>query len=434
MKIDNVELHTIQPYAKNPRKNTKSIDTVARRIEQYGFQQPIVVDQDNTIIVGHTRYAAAKKLKLPTVPVLRADLPADKVKAYRIMDNRASEDSRWDDTLLIDELRDLIQDDDLVTLADQTGFRQNELLRQFKQQEEPDLDKYVKDELYTAKQGDIWHLGEHRLACGSTTDTGLLTELMQEDRIDCIWQDPPYGVAYETANGINYTEEENRLRNHLIQGDQTGITEVVQLLDQQLLSIDDYVKPGAAIYICHDIRFTQDVRHAMVRRNYHISDVLIWKKNNASTWLTDYAKFYEPIFYGWRQGGTRAWHAKGMTPNTLELDDIDTMSEREIRTMLTSIVSNYHRVAKESRKTASLHPTVKPVRLIKMHLVNSTQAGDTVFDGFSGSGSTLIAAEQLQRKARCIELEPKFVDATIRRWQAETGESAHRSDGTPFGK
>lgn len=434
MKIDNVELHTIQPYAKNPRKNTKSIDTVARSIEQYGFQQPIVVDQANTIIVGHTRYAAAKKLKLPTVPVLRADLPADKVKAYRIMDNRASEDSRWDDTLLIDELRDLIQDDDLVTLADQTGFRQNELLKQFRQQEEPDLDQYVKDELYTAKQGDIWHLGEHRLACGSTTDTGLLTDLMQEDRIDCIWQDPPYGVAYRSAGGINYTEEENELRDHLIQGDQTGITEVVQLLDEQLATIDDYVRPGAAIYICHDIRYNHDVKQAMKRRNYHIADVLIWKKQACSTWLTDYAKFYEPIFYGWREGAPRSWHAKGMTPNTIHLDQIDQMTEREMRTVLTNLITNYNEVKRDGGKTQRLHPTVKPVRLIKMHLVNSTQAGDTVFDGFSGSGSTLIAAEQLQRRARCIELEPKFVDATIRRWQAETGESAHRSDGQPFGE
>ena len=305
MQIEQRTLESIQPYAKNPRKNDRAVDTVARSIQQYGFQQPIVVDPQGIIVVGHTRYRAAKKLGMATVPVLVADLPPRKIQAYRIMDNRASEESRWDDSLLIEELRDLIQDDDFTALAHETGFRENELLKQFRSQEEPDLSRYTRDTLYHTQQGEIWQLGRHLLACGDSTDELLVGPLLEDRTIDCVWTDPPYGVAYETANGINYTAEENELRNHLIVNDAISIEDLLNLITRQIRLLGDRLKPGAAVYMCHDIRYTHHIRTMLESADIHVSDVLIWKKNNASTWLTDYAKFYEPIFYGWRRGATR---------------------------------------------------------------------------------------------------------------------------------
>lgn len=432
MQIEQRTLESIQPYAKNPRKNDRAVDTVARSIQQYGFQQPIVVDPQGIIVVGHTRYRAAKKLGMATVPVLVADLPPRKIQAYRIMDNRASEESRWDDSLLIEELRDLIQDDDFTALAHETGFRENELLKQFRSQEEPDLSRYTRDTLYHTQQGEIWQLGRHLLACGDSTDELLVGPLLEDRTIDCVWTDPPYGVAYETANGINYTAEENELRNHLIVNDAISIEDLLNLITRQIRLLGDRLKPGAAVYMCHDIRYTHHIRTMLESVDIHVSDVLIWKKNNASNWLTDYAKFYEPIFYGWRRGATRNWHSRGMTPNTLELADVDTMGLAELREYVQAQILNYQACAKESGRTARLHPTVKPARLIAQHLVNSTRPDDTVWDGFAGSGSTLIACEQMQRRAICCEYEPKFCDVIIRRWQEQTGETAYRRDGKRF--
>lgn len=432
MHIQQRPIDSIRPYPRNPRRNDRAVDTVARSIQQYGFQQPIVVDGSGVIVVGHTRYRAAKKLGMTQVPVLTADLPPKKIQAYRLMDNRAAEDSRWDDALLIDELRDLVQEDDLTALARDTGFRENELLRQFRAQEEPDLSRYTRDSLFHSQVGDIWHLGEHRLACGDSTDSALVRPLIQDRTIDCVWTDPPYGVAYETANGINYTPEENELRNHLIVNDAIGIEGVVELIKRQWQLVGPRLRPGAAIYMCHDIRYTHQLRTMLDELEIHVSDVLIWKKNNASTWLSDYAKFYEPIFYGWSRGAPRQWHARGMTPNCLELEQTESMTEQELRQYVRSQVINYQACAKETGKTARLHPTVKPTRLIAEHLANSTQPGDTIWDGFAGSGSTIMAAEQMQRRAVCCEFEPKFCDTIIRRWQAHTKETARRSTGEPF--
>lgn len=432
MNIEQRSIDSIRPYPRNPRRNDRAVDTVARSIEQYGFQQPIVVDTAGVIVVGHTRYRAAQKLGMTTVPVLTADLPARKIQAYRLMDNRAAEDSRWDDALLIDELRDLVVDNDLTRLAQETGFRENELMRQFRSQEEPDLSRYTRDSLFHSQTGDIWQLGSHLLACGDSTDEALVNRLITDRTIDCVWTDPPYGVAYETANGINYTAEENELRNHLIVNDAIGIDNLVSLITRQFQLLGPRLRSGAAVYMCHDIRYSHHLRTMLEDLDIHVSDVLIWKKNNASTWLSDYAKFYEPIFYGWKRGAARQWHARGMTPNTLELEQTDTMDLDQLREYVRSQIINYQACARESGRTARLHPTVKPARLIAQHIVNSTQPGDTIWDGFAGSGSTIMAAEQMQRRAICCEFEPKFCDTIIRRWQTHTGLSATRLDGTPF--
>jgi len=423
----------IQPYHANPRKNQRSIDKVANSIERYGFQQPIVVDKNNIVIVGHTRLKAAKKLGLQKVPVVTAtDLDEEKVRAYRIMDNRAAEESQWDTDLLFAELEALMKNSNLQDLSIQTGFRESELNKLFKMQEEPDLTKYDNNEIFHTKTGDVWHLGSHRLVCGDSTDPECFKKLMADDRIDMVWQDPPYGIAYETANGINYTPAENELRNHIIANDTLGEQGLLNLLQRQLEQILRYLRPGGPVYFCHDIRFNSRIHDLLEHNDIHVADTLIWKKNKHSTWLSDYAKFYEPIFYGWRRGAAHPWHARGITPNTLDIETLDQMDEKQLRSLLKGIITNYQEFDKESRRIASLHPTVKPVKLIAYHLINSSQPGEIVFDGFAGSGSTLIAAERTNRIARCIEFEPKFCDTIIRRWQDESGQRAKSATGQDF--
>jgi DNA modification methylase len=189
-----------------------------------------------------------------------------------------------------------------------------------------------------------------------------------------------------------------------------------------------YVKPGASIYWCHDIRFNAQFKQILETNKYHVADVLIWKKNNSSVWMTNYAKYYEPILYGWKEGAKNSFYAIGMQPNTIDLDKLEDKSTKELIDIILQLRAppNYQEFAREPRAVASLHPTVKPAALIAYHLINSSKEGDIVYDGFSGSGSTLIAATRTKRKAYCIELEPKFVDVTIARWQEETSTQAYR--------
>jgi site-specific DNA-methyltransferase (adenine-specific) len=429
MNIQQLDIGAIKPYDKNPRKNDKAVEAVANSLEQYGFQQPIVVDKDMIIIVGHTRYKAAKKLNFKQIPVLvAAELTSEQAQAYRIMDNRSGENARWDDELLLKELEDLLKDNDITGLSYDTGLSEAELNKLFSQQEDP-VEEYNKEPEYKSRTGDLWILGAHRLLNGDSTKQADVQRLMQNDKIDLLWEDPPYGVSYETINGINYSKEENDKRNHKIANDNLTPEQLDQFLEQHMSVLDAYIKPGSAVYWCHDIRFTEQFKKILERFNYHISDTLIWKKDRHSTFLSDYAKFYEPILYGWRQGQEHNWYGNIWNPNAIDMEKLDDMSKEQLIKIIKNIDSNYQEFAREKKDVAKLHPTVKPVKLIVYHLYNSTKSNDIVYDGFAGSGSTLIAAEQANRQARCIEFEPKFIDVIIKRWQEQTGKQAVREDG-----
>ena len=429
MKIDMMPISAIRPYEKNPRKNDRAVEAVANSIEQYGFQQPIVVDNNMVIVVGHTRYRAAQKLNLQQVPVLVAvNLDDKQTQAYRIMDNRSNENARWDDDLLVQELEELLKDSNIQDLSFDTGFTESELDRMFRDDADP-LDSLKIDTEFRSRVGDIWTLGAHKLMNGDSTNADYINQLLVDERIDLVWEDPPYGVAYETANGINHSKEYNQAKNHKIENDSLSPEKLAKFLGDHLNAVMDHVKPGSSIYWCHDIRYTQLFRDALNAKDVHISDTLIWRKNNASTWLSDYAKYYEPILYGWKKGVEHNWYGKNMQPNAFTLDELKTKTPEQLIKIIQDQDTNYQEFSKEPRKIASIHPTVKPVKLIVYHIINSSKTGDIVYDGFSGSGSTLIAAHRTGRHARCVEFEPKFVDAAIARWQEETGLKAYRQDG-----
>lgn len=431
MQIQQVAITAIQPYENNPRKNTKAIKTVADSIEQYGFQQPIVVDKDMVIIVGHTRYSAAKTLNFKEVPVVIAkDLTTEQAQAYRIMDNRSNENAQWDEELLFQELDQLIKDSNIQEISYETGFTESELNKLFKQQEDP-VETFLSAEQYRSRPGDIWTLGEHKLANGDSTNQELINDLLLDDIIDMVWEDPPYGIAYATPNAVNKTEAEVlqwRAENS-IENDDISPDALRELLENHVSAIITKVRKGAAWYWCHDIDFNQMFQNILKENNIHISDTLIWRKNNASNWMCDYARYYEPIIYGWKQGAEHIFNAVGMQPSAFSTEELEEMDKDKLIKIIQNIPSNYQEFAKESRKTASIHPTVKPVRLIAYHIINSSNINNIVFDGFAGSGSTLIACEKTARKARCVEYESKYCDAIIKRWQDLTGNRAIRQDG-----
>ena len=426
------QLHEITPYAKNPRKNDRAVATVANSIEQYGFQQPIVVDRDHVIIVGHTRYRAAHKLNLKQVPVLVADtLTDEQVRAYRLMDNRSNENAQWDNTLLMEELQVMLDGITIQDVSYQSGFSESELNRLFR--DDQDLLDQVRDVLSPdtySRSGDVWQLGRHRIANGDSTASDTVAALLGTDQIDLLWEDAPYGVAYQTPNSMNHSRDYNELNNHKIQNDTLTGEQLDAFLDAHLQAVMPHVRPGASVYWCHDIRYNHQFKQVLEKNGVHIADTLIWRKDKHSTWLTDYAKYYEPIIYGWKSGAEHSWYGHRMHPNAFALEDLEKKTTAQLIQIIRDFDTNYQEFKKEPRKVASLHPTVKPVKLIEYHMINSSKINDIVYDGFSGSGSTLMAAEISGRCARCVELEPKFVDVTIRRWQELTGQQAVRaSDG-----
>jgi len=432
MNIEMMETTSLQPYEKNPRKNEKAVQVVSNSIQQYGFQQPIVVDNDRIIIVGHTRYRAAKNLGIEKVPVLVAkNLDEKQTRSYRIMDNRSNENAQWDESLLFQELEDLITDSTIQDLAYDVGYTENELEKLFREDEDP-VEVFNETLQIKAREGDLYTLGEHKLVCGDSTNKEHLELLLGDDKIDLLWEDPPYGVTYITPNNISYTAEENLVRdkNRAIKNDNLSGEELDELLDKHLEVIMPYWRNGGSIYWSHDINFNTAFRNLLEKHKVHVADTLIWKKKQHSTWLTDYAKTYEPIIYGWKKGAEHKWYAKIMNYNVNDLDKYEQMSRDQLLKIVKSTHTNVFEFGREDKTITDLHPTVKPVKLIAYHIHNSTKPGDIVYDGFSGSGSTLMACEKTGRVSRSIEYEPKYIDAIIKRWQDKTGAEARHSDGT----
>lgn len=431
MNIVMTKIGAIKPYPNNPRKNDRAVATVKRSLEQYGFQQPIVVDRNGEIIVGHTRYRAAQSLGLAEVPVIHAtDLSDEQVRAYRLMDNRSNENAQWDQARLVEELQAMLDSITLQEASDQSGFTESELNKLFR--DEAALLDSVKDRLTPttySRTGDVWTLGNHRIINGDSTDANVVAQVLKGDKIDLIWEDAPYGVAYQTVNGIQHSSEYNALKNHKIANDTLQGEQLDQFLLAHLQAVMPHVRSGSGLYWCHDIRYNHQFKQVLEANDIHIADTLIWKKNAHSTWLCDYAKMYEPILYGWKKGAEHRWYGYDMQRNTIELDALNTLSKEQLIKIIESFVTNYQSFDREPKKIANLHPTVKPTKLIAYHIIHSTLPNDIVYDGFSGSGSTLMACEMQARQARCVELEPKFVDVTIRRWQEHTGLQAVRQDG-----
>ena len=402
MKVQLTNIDEIKPYPKNPRKlSKKAIDKVAMSLKEYGFQQPIVVDKDKIIVVGHTRYQASKTLGYKEVPVLIADqLSPEKINAYRIADNRTNEEAEWDYDLLETEIKELHDKDFDLNLTGMDDKELNKILFEEKQGETDDDAIPEAPEKPISKAGDKWILGKHKLVCGDSTKAEFISLLFGENKADMVFTDPPYNVNYGMFTGSS--KNGYRFKHRQIENDNMSDDEFRAFLINFLKESKDYVKLGSPYYICYGERQGIAFLSSFKEAGLHHSCNIIWKKHTLVLGRSDYHYIHEPIFYGWFEGQQHKYYGDRKNTSVWEFD-------RPMK--------------------SDLHPTMKPVNLIINALKNSSKEEDIIYEPFSGSGSTFIACEKLNRSCYGIEFDPKYCDVIIKRWEEWTGNKAVLENG-----
>lgn len=389
MNIESKLLADIVPYAKNAKKHdNRQINNVAESIKQYGFVQPIVIDRDGVIVIGHCRALAAKKIGMKEVPcVCVDDLTPEQVNALRLVDNKSNE-SDWDFDLLADDLPGL----DLSAFDFDWGLPEDET-------EEVVEDDYNVEppEEPKSKLGDLYQLGRHRLLVGDSTILDDVEKLMGGQKADLFLTDPPYNVALGMGGSNDDARKRHRRTDGLvIMNDKMDNNEFRQFLTTVFSNAKMVMKGGAAFYIWHADSEGYNFRGAMMDAGFQIRQTLIWKKQSITLGRQDYQWIHEPCLYGWNDG-SHAWY-----------------SDRKQSTVLC-----FDRPTK-----SELHPTMKPIPLFDYQIQNSSKAGDNVLDLFGGSGTTMMACEQDGRNAFLMELDPRYADVIVDRWEKFTGKKA----------
>jgi DNA modification methylase len=392
MEITLEDIDKLIPYARNPRKN-QNVKKVAVSIKEFGFRQPIVVDKQLVIIAGHTRYEASKQLGLKKVPIhIAKELTPVQIAAYRIADNRVAQDSEWDIGLLNYEFTDLLDENYDLDLL---GFDPKELEdlivdKENKGLTDEDVVPEVPDEP-TSKLGDVYQLGNHRLMCGDSTNLTNIEKLMNGEKADMVFTDPPYGMSFCSGRS---TEKGALVKGwKVIEGDNKRDVDLIVMIKDALLLAKQKSKEESSFYICFTWRTYAEFDKALKECDIKIDNLIVWDKKSIGIGNSNYRFQHEFIFY-----------SKGKWYGDKAQSDIWSMSR--------GATSKY------------VHPTQKPVELISMALQNSSKNGDVILDLFGGSGSTLIACEKLSRKARVMELDAKYVDVIIKRWEDYTGKKA----------
>jgi len=432
MKIRLVHPDDITPYDRNPRLNDDAVDQVAASLREFGFRQPIVVDADSVIIIGHTRWKAAKKMGLAKVPVhVATDLPPEKVKAYRIADNQTATLAEWDYDLLPLELQDL---QDMDYDLDVLGFDEDQLADLLNGEggeglADPDHVPEPPDDPIT-RRGDVWVLGAHRLMCGDSGSDEDLDRLLDGASIDLVNMDPPYNVkveprsstalaaagggfgqtqgkahhqGFDQARGITNAgraQKKMRPKDRPLVNDFVTADSFVQLLLDWFGNAARALKAGGSFYIWGGYANLDNYPAPLKAFGLYFSQGIIWDKQHPVLTRKDFMGAFEIAFYGWKQGAghhfygpnnaTDLWHVKKVNPQ------------------------------------AMVHLTEKPVELATRAIEYSSKPGETVLDLFGGSGSTLIGCEQTGRRAYLMEIDPAYCDVIIQRWEEFTGRKAER--------
>jgi DNA modification methylase len=387
-KIETRSVADLIPYAANSRTHSDAqVAQIAASIKEFGWTNPILIDGDNTIIAGHGRLLAARKLGLEEVPAIILDhLTKAQQRALVIADNQLALNAGWDMDMLKAEIEDLsLEDFNLEILGFDDDFLDG-LLETAPSGGKTDEDAVPEvPEIPKTVPGDVWVLGNHRLMCGDSTSIDAVEKLMDGAKADMVFTDPPYGVDYK---GIN-------------NDDRSGLDELLRGAFSSYLATS---KSGAAIYVFHSDKCA-DIFHSVFREFFHFSSMVIWAKNSLTLSRTDYQSQHEPCLYGWMKGGTHTFYGDRKQVSVWRFD----------------------------KERVEGHTTPKPVALIERALSNSSKGGDTVTDLFGGSGSTLIACEKISRDCRMMELDPKYCDVIIKRWQDFTGkEATHAETGETF--
>jgi DNA modification methylase len=415
----------LKPYDRNARTHSAAqVDLIARSMTEFGFTNPILLAKDGTIIAGHGRLEAAKKLRLDSVPcIVLENLTEAQRKALVLADNRIALDAGWDVEALRLELADLKLEGFDLSL---TGFNLEELdgLLGPVEGKDPDDAPPLPPEP-KSKPGDLYVMGAHRLIVGDSTDVEVVRRLMDGAMADVCWTDPPYNVAYESAAGK-------------IKNDDMDDKAFFDFLLAAFASAWAWMKPGAAIYVAHADTEGLNFRGAFRGAGFKLSGCIIWRKDSLVLGRSDYQWQHEPILYGWKRGSAHRWYGGRKQTTEMDLGEHSPFVRLEDgryqitvgnQTMIVAadaaveeVVPSVIRV--EKPKKSALHPTMKPVELIERMLRHNARPGDLVLDPFGGSGSTLIAADRLGMCARLVELDPGYADVIVQRWEDWSGRKA----------
>ncbi len=392
-KIELWDVERLVPYANNPRTHSKEqIAKVAASIARFGFVNPILVDASANVIAGHGRLQAAKQLDLKQVPVIILDhLTEEEKRAYVIADNQLALEAGWDDDLLRTELGALADLDFDLSVIGFSDKELSEIMEGLDGTEGNTDDDAVPEAPLDPKTklGDIYILGNHRLLCGDSTMLESVERVLDGALADMVFTDPPYNVDYG-----NTAKDKMRGNNRTIMNDNLGEGFEAFLYDA---CVNMIAVCKGAIYVCMSSSELHTLQKAFVAAGGKWSTFVIWAKNTFTLGRSDYQRQYEPILYGWKQGTDHFWCGAR--------DQGD--------------VWFVNKAAKND-----LHPTMKPVELVERAVRNSSKSRDIVLDCFGGSGSTLIACEKTGRQARLIELDPKYCDVIVKRWEDFTGQKA----------
>lgn len=412
-KIERIPVEKLIPYARNARTHSEEqVAQIAASIREFGFTNPVLIDENDGIIAGHGRVMAARKLGMDTVPCIRlSHLTEAQRRAYIIADNKLALNAGWDEKLLaleIEELKAMDFDIDLL------GFAEDELTELLLMADAVEEGETEADEVpepkpeAVTKPGDVWILGRHRVMCGDSTSAESVDLLMQGSKADMVFTDPPYGVSYADKNeSLNKALKGNCIQTEIMNDHLQG-----DALEAFFLAIFStmaaVMKPGCPFYVCAPQGGEQMMMMMMMMKKAGIPmrHELIWVKNNHVLGRADYHYKHEPILYGWKDGASHPWYGGRDKVSTWHVD---------------------------KPMQSKLHPTMKPVELVEIALENSSKRGDIVLDLFGGSGTTLIACEKTGRIARLMEIDPRYVDVIVKRWQGYTGAQAVReADGVKF--
>jgi DNA modification methylase len=411
---------------RNARKHgRRNLEAIQASLSQFGQRRPLVVMPDMMVIAGNGTLEAARVLGWTeiAVTVVPDEWTADQAKAYALADNRTAELASWDDDMLVATLGELdLEGWDLNAL----GFDGLPVLTT------GDEDDAVPDPPADpiSKPGDIWALGEHRVACGSSTDAAMVARLFGGEGIaDCVVTDPPYGVDY--VNGKAKMNPRFTGSHKAIANDALNSVDLQALIYESLGLAREFTADGGAIYVFHSDAKRAEFERAFAECGWHLHQNLVWVKDRFVLGMLDYHSQHEPILYGWKPAKRHAWYG-GRKRTAIIADEQPNFAEMDKAALVAHLEALYSAttIIREDRPQRSDdHPTMKPVALLARLLVNSTKRGDVVYDPFLGSGSTLIACERQGRTCYGIELDAGYCDVTVRRWEQATGGKAVLADG-----
>lgn len=391
MRIETVNIDSLTPYEKNAKLHPRDqIEQIKKSIEMYGNNDPIAVWGENNVIVeGHGRYTALRELGYKTVDIIRLDhLTDEQRREYMLVHNQTTMNSGWDIDLLAGELEGLDFD------GFDFGFDLGLGLDDEDEQREIIEDEVPEEAPSVCKLGDLWKLGENLLICGDSTDTKVVGRLMNGEKAEMVFTDPPWNVNYgavQKGNAMGY-------KPRTIKNDHMETDEFKDFMFRSFKSMNEASKPGCMTYVVMSAQEWGNMMLTLAENEYHWSSTIIWNKDQLVLSRKDYHTKYEPIWYGWKEGESRLCPLQDR--KQCDVWDFD------------------------RPKKSDEHPTMKPVGLVAKAITNSSKKGNVVLDLFGGSGTTLIASEQTNRRCRMVELDPHYCDVIIKRWENLTGQTA----------